>query len=204
MGALENQSDQAWTSHQVSLLHEMNHVAGDALENQRRSLMKQRQNFNGIKGEVTSICKKISRELGATCPKINKKSKFNSLREEKKLKNRDMNCLSLLLKDRKHLTVHGRNLEADVLACQKARDCRKTKNRILFLQKFSRDGRRSLHPEVPLIAPPQKTPFSTVNFRLGGPEKFTGAQDPRHSLQKNGGLADHWYMDDGDILCHPI
>ena len=23
----------------------------------------------------------------------------------------------------------------------------------------------------------------TVNFRLGGPEKFTGADDPRHALQ---------------------
>ena len=24
------------------------------------------------------------------------------------------------------------------------------------------------------------------------------------TLQKNGGLADQWYMDDGDIMCHPI
>ena len=39
MGAFENQSDQAWTSHQVTLWHEMNRVAGDALENQRRSLL---------------------------------------------------------------------------------------------------------------------------------------------------------------------
>ena len=44
----------------------------------------------------------------------------------------------------------------------------------------------------------------TANFQLGGPEKFTGADDPRHALQKNGDLADLWYMDDGDILCHPI
>ena len=28
-----------WTSHQVTLLNEMNSVAGDALENQRRSLL---------------------------------------------------------------------------------------------------------------------------------------------------------------------
>ena len=27
---------------------------------------------------------------------------------------------------------------------------------------------------------------------------------PRHALQENGGLADQWYVDDGDILCHPI
>ena len=31
-----------------------------------------------------------------------------------------------------------------------------------------------------------------------------GATDPRHVLQKNGGLADLWYMDDGDILCQPV
>ena len=39
---------------------------------------------------------------------------------------------------------------------------------------------------------------------LVGPKKLTGAHDPRHVLQKNGGLADQWYMDDGDIMCHPI
>ena len=44
----------------------------------------------------------------------------------------------------------------------------------------------------------------TTNFQLGGPEKVTGANDPRHVLQRNGGLADLWDMDDGDILCHPI
>ena len=30
----------------------------------------------------------------------------------------------------------------------------------------------------------------TANFQLGGPGNFTRADDPRHSLQKNGGLAD--------------
>ena len=44
----------------------------------------------------------------------------------------------------------------------------------------------------------------TANFQLGGPEKLTGANDPRHVVQKNGGMADLWYMDDGDILRHPI
>ena len=39
MGALENQAEQTWTSHQATLLNEMNDVAGDALENQRRSLL---------------------------------------------------------------------------------------------------------------------------------------------------------------------
>ena len=42
------------------------------------------------------------------------------------------------------------------------------------------------------------------NFQLGGPEKLTGADDPRHALQENGGLADFWYLYDGDILCHPM
>ena len=44
----------------------------------------------------------------------------------------------------------------------------------------------------------------TTNFQLDGPEKLTGADDPQHALQKNGGVADLWYMDDGDIMCHPI
>ena len=35
-------------------------------------------------------------------------------------------------------------------------------------------------------------------------EKLTGADDPQHALQKNGGLADLWDMDDGDIMCHRI
>ena len=58
--------------------------------------MKQRQNFKGIKGKVTSICKNISRVFDATCQKFNKKSKSNRLRVEKKLK---FECPSLLLKD---------------------------------------------------------------------------------------------------------
>ena len=37
MGALENQAEQTWTSHQVTLLNEMNCVASDELENKRRS-----------------------------------------------------------------------------------------------------------------------------------------------------------------------
>ena len=44
----------------------------------------------------------------------------------------------------------------------------------------------------------------SANFQLGGPEKLTSAHDPQHALQKNGGSADQWYMDDGDIMCHPI
>ena len=38
----------------------------------------------------------------------------------------------------------------------------------------------------------------SANFQLGDLEKRTGAHDPRHALQKKGGLADRWYMDDGD------
>ena len=42
------------------------------------------------------------------------------------------------------------------------------------------------------------------NFQLGGPEQHIGADDPRHAVQENGGPADQWYLDDGDILCHTI
>ena len=41
MGALENQAVQTWTSHQALLLDEMIGVEGDALETQRRSLLKE-------------------------------------------------------------------------------------------------------------------------------------------------------------------
>ena len=43
----------------------------------------------------------------------------------------------------------------------------------------------------------------TGNFQLGGPEKLAGADDP-HALQKNGGMADLWYMDDGDVMCRSV
>ena len=36
------------------------------------------------------------------------------------------------------------------------------------------------------------------------PNKLTGADDPQDALQKNGSLADLWYIDNGDIMCHPI
>ena len=36
-----------------------------------------------------------------------------------------------------------------------------------------------------------------------GLDKLTRADDPRHALPKNGGLAD-LYMDDGDFMCRPI
>ena len=40
--------------------------------------------------------------------------------------------------------------------------------------------------------------------QLGSPEKLAGAHDPQHALHENGGLADLWYVDEGDIMCHPI
>ena len=42
------------------------------------------------------------------------------------------------------------------------------------------------------------------DYQLGGSERHIGADDSRHALQENGGLADQRYTDDGDILCHPI
>ena len=43
-----------------------------------------------------------------------------------------------------------------------------------------------------------------TTFQLGGSEKHSGADDPRHALQENGGLADLCSIDDGDILCQPV
>ena len=88
MCVFENQAEQTWTSHQVTLLKEMNSVAGDALENQRRIVcsLKQRQTFKGIKGQVASICKNIRRVFDAISQKFNKMSKSNRLRVGKKLK----------------------------------------------------------------------------------------------------------------------
>ena len=42
------------------------------------------------------------------------------------------------------------------------------------------------------------------SFQLGGLEKLIVADDPRHALWENGGLSDHWYLDDGDVLCRPV
>ena len=42
------------------------------------------------------------------------------------------------------------------------------------------------------------------DFQLRGQEELIGTDDPRHSLQENGRLANQWYLDDGDILCHPL
>ena len=44
----------------------------------------------------------------------------------------------------------------------------------------------------------------STNFQLGGPDKRTGAHHPRRALHKNDGLADLWYIDDGDIFSHSI
>ena len=37
------------------------------------------------------------------------------------------------------------------------------------------------------------------HFQLGGPEKLAGTGDQRHGLQESEGLADFWYLHDGDI-----
>ena len=44
----------------------------------------------------------------------------------------------------------------------------------------------------------------TANFHFCGPEIFTRSRRPAVRAAKNGGLADVRYMDDGDILCHPV
>ena len=97
--------------------------------------MKQRPNSKGIKGKVISICNDISRELCAICQMFHKKSKSNRFRVEKKflLEDRTIRIFSRqadpvrpessleivqLRQERDHLSVHGRNLEADTTACQ--------------------------------------------------------------------------------------
>ena len=50
----------------------------------------------------------------------------------------------------------------------------------------------------------QATCRKVSTLQLGGLAKLNGADDPRHAPQENGGLADLWHIDDGDILCHPI
>ena len=51
---------------------------------------------------------------------------------------------------------------------------------------------------------PRRQDAKGFKFLVGWAEKLTGACDPRHALQENGGLADFWYIDVGDILCHSI
>ena len=88
IGALNNQAEKMWTSHQDTLLNEM--IVSQATRwktIEEVCSMKQIRNFKGVRGKVTNMCKNISRELRAMCQNfINKKSKSNRLREEKKLK----------------------------------------------------------------------------------------------------------------------
>ena len=138
MGALENQAEQTWTSHRVTLLNKINSVAGDALDNQIRSLL----------NEATAELQKASKAKSRTCHKFNKKSKVNRLRAEKELFFFSRNELSQSLaqgshcqnlcttrrsgafaspsdiqqsqQESDHLNVYGRNLETEKLACQSA------------------------------------------------------------------------------------
>ena len=45
------------------------------------------------------------------------------------------------------------------------------------------------------------TPPAQRRVEHGGVSTIT--TDPRHEVQTAGGLADWWYLDDGDVLCHP-
>ena len=51
--------------------------------------------------------------------------------------------------------------------------------------------------EQRLHADPAARLQDSANFQLCGPGKLTGAHDPQHTLQKNGGMADQWYVDFG-------
>ena len=68
MGPLENEAEQTWTSHQVTLLSEMGGVAGDALENKRRSLLdeataelqrRQRQNHEDLQDSQQGVRRQV-------------------------------------------------------------------------------------------------------------------------------------------------
>ena len=49
-----------------------------------------------------------------------------------------------------------------------------------------------------------RSQIAGVSHPTWRPEKLSSVHDPHHALQKSGGLADQWYMDDGDIVRHPI
>ena len=88
MGALENQAEQTWTSHEVRLLSGM--IVSQATRWKTREevcSLKQRGNFKGILGKVTNICKTVSREFGATCQKFKKKFKSNRFASTEEVEN---------------------------------------------------------------------------------------------------------------------
>ena len=66
IGAVENQAEQTWTSHQITILKEMTSIAGDALENQRRSLLNeataelQRQSHEHLQEYQQSVQRQLS------------------------------------------------------------------------------------------------------------------------------------------------
>ena len=113
--------------------------------------MRQLQNFQGRKGNVTSICKNTSREFEAICHKFNMKSLSNkqvasgeevehfrrelsqSVAEGSHNQNLYMTSrfvasessseIRQLCQERDHLNFHGRNLEPGTLACPSAVRC---------------------------------------------------------------------------------
>ena len=61
--------------------------------------MKQRQNFTGAKGLVSSICKNISRVVDATCQKFQHEVQVQQVASREEVEIWDMHCPSLMLKD---------------------------------------------------------------------------------------------------------
>jgi hypothetical protein len=84
----------------------------------------------------------------------------------------------------------------------------------LTLALVANEARSSVHQqqrrgELPWSCESQAEVTSAVNAFDGRAARVTqfrssrSGSDPRHEVQAGGGLADFWYLDDGDVLCSP-
>ena len=74
------------TFHHATLLDEMNSVAGDALETERKSCSEEVLKFKDIKGRIKNIFEITSKTFNTICQKLKMKFKASKLRVEKKWK----------------------------------------------------------------------------------------------------------------------
>ena len=138
VGALENQAEQTWTSHQVTLLNEMTSVPSDALENQRRSLLNeataelqrhQRQSHEhlqeyqqGVRRHVSEVRQEVQVQQVASREDVEilRRELSQCLAERAHGQNRlttsrsgaseSSSEIQQLRHEREHLTVHNHNL----------------------------------------------------------------------------------------------
>ena len=64
----------------------------------------------------------------------------------------------------------------------------------------------SKRPLASLMSTPRASAWEALAPEQRRQEGGTQAilPDPRHEVQTAGGLADFWYLDDGDVLCDPL